>query len=75
MPGGTAAARGDVRRRKMPRRKSAGHQIRNYVLAPYQLGQGFADQRRGKGNPDAVLDGDLDEFMAAALAARRGDAQ
>jgi peptide chain release factor 2 len=25
-----------------------------------------------KGNPDAVLDGDLDEFMAAALAARSG---
>ncbi|MDB5399288.1 MAG: peptide chain release factor 2, partial [Rhodopila sp.] len=25
-----------------------------------------------KGNPDAVLDGDLDEFMAAALAQRSG---
>ena len=52
-----------------------GHQIRNYVLAPYQL---VKDLRTGveKGNPDAVLDGDLDEFMAAALAARvRRDAQ
>ena len=33
-----------------------GHQIRNYVLAPYQL---VKDLRTGveKGNPDAVLDG------------------
>jgi peptide chain release factor 2 len=48
-----------------------GHQIRNYVLAPYQL---VKDLRTGveKGNPAAVLDGDLDAFMAAALAARSG---
>jgi len=48
-----------------------GHQIRNYVLAPYQL---VKDLRTGveKGNPDAVLDGELDLFMAAALAARAG---
>jgi peptide chain release factor 2 len=48
-----------------------GHQIRNYVLAPYQL---VKDLRTNveKGNPDAVLNGDLDEFMAAALAARAG---
>jgi peptide chain release factor 2 len=48
-----------------------GHQIRNYVLAPYQL---VKDLRTGveKGNPSAVLDGDLDGFMAAALAARAG---
>jgi peptide chain release factor 2 len=48
-----------------------GHQIRSYVLAPYQL---VKDLRTGveKGNPAAVLDGDLDEFMAAALAARVG---
>ena len=48
-----------------------GHQIRNYVLAPYQL---VKDLRTGveKGNPDAVLDGELDGFMAAALAARAG---
>jgi len=48
-----------------------GHQIRNYVLAPYQL---VKDLRTNveKGNPDAVLDGDLDAFMAAALAARAG---
>ncbi len=48
-----------------------GHQIRSYVLAPYQL---VKDLRTGveKGNPDAVLDGALDDFMAAALAARVG---
>ena len=48
-----------------------GHQIRNYVLAPFQL---VKDLRTGveTGNPGAVLDGELDEFMAAALAARVG---
>jgi peptide chain release factor 2 len=48
-----------------------GHQIRSYVLAPYQL---VKDLRTGveKGNPEAVLDGDLDAFMAAALASRVG---
>ncbi len=48
-----------------------GHQIRSYVLAPYQL---VKDLRTGveRGNPDAVLDGDLDTFMAASLASRVG---
>ncbi len=48
-----------------------GHQIRSYVLAPYQM---VKDLRTGleKGTPDAVLDGDIDDFMAAALAARVG---
>ena len=48
-----------------------GHQIRNYVLAPYQL---VKDLRTGTetSNPGAVLDGDLDAFMAAALADRAG---
>ncbi|MCS6932336.1 MAG: peptide chain release factor 2 [Acetobacteraceae bacterium] len=48
-----------------------GHQIRSYVLQPYQL---VKDLRTGveKGNPAAVLDGDLDDFMAAALAQRVG---
>jgi len=48
-----------------------GHQIRSYVLAPYQL---VKDLRTGieKGNPEAVLGGDLDDFMAASLAARVG---
>jgi len=50
---------------------SWGHQIRSYVLAPYQM---VKDLRTGveKGNPGAVLDGELDDFMAASLAARVG---
>ncbi len=46
-----------------------GHQIRSYVLQPYQM---VKDLRTGveKGNPQAVLDGDLDDFMAASLASR-----
>lgn len=48
-----------------------GHQIRSYVLAPYQLVKDLrTDVERT--NPDAVLDGDLDDFMAAALALRVG---
>ena len=46
-----------------------GHQIRSYVLQPYQL---VKDLRTGVENtdPQAVLDGDLDAFMEAALAQR-----
>lgn len=46
-----------------------GHQIRSYVLQPYQL---VKDLRTGKEStaPDDVLDGALDPFMEAALAAR-----
>ena len=46
-----------------PRREiSFGSQIRNYVLYPYQL---VKDVRTGQetGNVDAVLDGDIDEFV------------
>jgi peptide chain release factor 2 len=44
-----------------------GHQIRSYVLQPYQL---VKDLRTGveSRSPDDVLDGALDPFMAAALA-------
>ncbi|NOG71912.1 peptide chain release factor 2 [Roseicella sp. DB1501] len=48
-----------------------GHQIRNYVLQPYQLVKDLRTNLE-KGNPASVLDGDLDDFMAAALAARVG---
>jgi peptide chain release factor 2 len=43
-----------------------GHQIRSYVLQPYQL---VKDLRTGVTStaPSDVLDGDLDRFMAAAL--------
>ena len=46
-----------------------GHQIRSYVLQPYQL---VKDLRTGteSTNPQGVLDGDLDQFMEAALAQR-----
>ncbi|MBV8565819.1 MAG: peptide chain release factor 2 [Methylobacteriaceae bacterium] len=46
-----------------------GHQIRSYVLQPYQL---VKDLRTGmtSGTPSVVLDGDLDGFMEAALAQR-----
>ena len=46
-----------------------GHQIRSYVLQPYQL---VKDLRTGvtSGTPSDVLDGDLDDFMQAALAQR-----
>jgi peptide chain release factor 2 len=48
----------------------AGAFIRGYVLAPYQK---VKDERTGheSGNPDAVLDGDLDAFMEAWLRFRR----
>ncbi|MEL6750533.1 MAG: peptide chain release factor 2 [Pseudomonadota bacterium] len=44
-----------------------GHQIRSYVLQPYQL---VKDLRTGveHTNPQGVLDGDLNSFMEAALA-------
>ena len=46
-----------------------GHQIRSYVLQPYQM---VKDLRTGveNGNPQAVLDGSLDPFMEASLAQR-----
>ncbi len=48
-----------------------GHQIRSYVLAPYQLVKDLRTNYES-GNPQAVLDGALDPFMAASLAARVG---
>ena len=46
-----------------------GHQIRSYVLQPYQL---VKDLRTGvqSTSPDDVLNGDLDAFMEASLAQR-----
>ncbi len=46
-----------------------GHQIRSYVLQPYQM---VKDLRTNveKGNAQGVLDGDIDAFLEAALAAK-----
>ena len=46
-----------------------GHQIRSYVLQPYQM---VKDLRTGveKGNAQGVLDGDIDGFLEASLAHR-----
>ncbi len=46
-----------------------GHQIRSYVLQPYQM---VKDLRTGveRGNAQGVLDGGINEFLEAALAAR-----
>jgi peptide chain release factor 2 len=52
-----------------------GHQIRSYVLQPYQL---VKDLRTGatSTNPSEVLDGDIDLFIEAALSQRiKGGAQ
>ena len=48
-----------------------GHQIRSYVLQPYQL---VKDLRNNLENtdPDSVLDGDIDEFLEAALYQTKG---
>ncbi len=49
-----------------------GNQIRSYVLHPYQM---VKDLRTNveKGNAQGVLDGDLDDFVEASLAARVGN--
>jgi peptide chain release factor 2 len=48
-----------------------GHQIRSYVLQPYQMVKDLRTQVE-KPDPEAVLGGALDDFMNAALAQRVG---
>ncbi len=51
-----------------------GHQIRSYVLQPYQM---VKDLRTGVeiGNAQSVLDGDIDRFLEASLASDLGNAK
>jgi peptide chain release factor 2 len=46
-----------------------GHQIRSYVLQPYQMVKDLRTEVETS-NTSAVLDGDLDQFMEASLASR-----
>jgi peptide chain release factor 2 len=49
-----------------------GHQIRSYVLQPYQMVKDLRTDVE-KGNAQGVLDGDIDAFLEAALAQGIGD--
>ena len=50
---------------------SWGDQMRNYVLNPYQMVKDLRTEYES-GNPQAVLDGDIDGFLEAGIRWRRG---
>ncbi|MFN8107590.1 MAG: peptide chain release factor 2 [Nocardioidaceae bacterium] len=56
--------RGDVQ-------ASWGDQMRSYVLNPYQMVKDLRTEQES-GNPQAVLDGDIDAFLEAGIRWRRG---
>ena len=51
-------------------RMGFGSQIRSYVLYPYQMVKDLRTEH-STSNPEAVLDGDIDDFVAAYLRWRR----
>ena len=49
---------------------SWGNQMRSYVLHPYQMVKDLRTEHE-VGNPQAVLDGDIDDFIEAGIRWRK----